>query len=509
MLCAFLADRFGARKTPRLALGFILAALVTLPPPAALWVALLASVAGRGSGIAAFRPSETPRGLFALLLAVAAVEALSVLFGAALPRNAYSGLLWVLAGYLIIQGLTHTLSGTPWNPGARRRWLEGCCVPLAWFLARSHADFHWADATFLIAVVAGFQATLLRLDGTIEALRHSNLQIASRVTELDALRSISTEIVASLVPRNVFDAVDRGCRRVFDVDSCIIARVERQSTRLIVAFQSGPAAAGLTVSTPLDDPLFRRLVRSPRGIRLDDLRRDADGRNARRRSIGRRARSMIGVPLLVEDRVIGLLSLYSRNVNAYDDHQVQLLRTIGQQAAMAIENAHHYQLATIDALTGFFLRDHFFNRFDDEMRRCQRYGGRFCLLMVDLDGFKQVNDEHGHLVGDDFLREVSATIRAELRSADLACRFGGDEFCLLLPETDAEGATVIGERIRAAVVHGVIHVRGVTLNASVSIGLTVYPDHRPATVEAMLKNADDALYQAKRQGRNRVVSFAA
>jgi diguanylate cyclase (GGDEF)-like protein len=176
---------------------------------------------------------------------------------------------------------------------------------------------------------------------------------------------------------------------------------------------------------------------------------------------------------------------------------------------VAIESARHYQQATVDSLTGCFLRDYFFKRLQEEHERCARYGGSFSLLMLDLDGFKEINDQHGHLAGDLYLGEISGTIRAQLRAADIACRYGGDEFCLLLPETDLTGARVIAERIRLAIADTVVAQDGVTLRSTASIGIAVYPRHGSGDALGLLRNADEALYRAKRSGRDCVVPFAA
>jgi diguanylate cyclase (GGDEF)-like protein len=145
----------------------------------------------------------------------------------------------------------------------------------------------------------------------------------------------------------------------------------------------------------------------------------------------------------------------------------------------------------------------------DEYERTSRYGGKFSLLMLDLDGFKSINDDHGHITGDRFLRSIAATIRDELRAADLACRYGGDEFCLLLPETGIRGARTIAERIRRAVGERIVVVDPLRLRTTVSIGVAVFPEHDHGGLESMLRNSDAALYEAKRSGRDRVVPFAA
>jgi diguanylate cyclase (GGDEF)-like protein len=223
--------------------------------------------------------------------------------------------------------------------------------------------------------------------------------------------------------------------------------------------------------------------------------------------VNKDVRSVLAVPLLVGERVVGVLSLQSRRPRAYDEHQLSVLATIAQQAAVAVENAHHYTLATIDSLTGLHLRDYFFRRFEEEYTRVKRYAGAFSILMLDLDGFKEINDHHGHLAGDRYLRALGAAIRTRMRGADLACRYGGDEFCILLPETDLAGARPIAERLRLALARLVVDVEDASLRTTVSIGIASYPEHDTGELKGLLLRADQALYQAKRAGRDRVVPF--
>jgi diguanylate cyclase (GGDEF)-like protein len=217
----------------------------------------------------------------------------------------------------------------------------------------------------------------------------------------------------------------------------------------------------------------------------------------------------MAVPLIVEQRVVGVLTVESPRTQAYDDQQLAVLTTIGQQVASAIEGARHYNMARVDGLTGFFVKEHFFRRLDEEDRRARRYGGKFAILMIDLDSFKCVNDTHGHLAGDRFLREITTTIREQLRANDLACRYGGDEFCLMLPESDLEAAWSTAERIRDAVSRRIITFDGAALRTTVSVGVAAYPEHDTGNLQNLLKSADEALYRAKRSGRDRVESVAA
>ena len=167
------------------------------------------------------------------------------------------------------------------------------------------------------------------------------------------------------------------------------------------------------------------------------------------------------------------------------------------------------RVAMIDSLTGFYVRDFLLARLAEEDDRSRRYGGCFALLMIDLDGFKAINDHNGHLAGDHYLREVGLTIREQLRAADIPCRYGGDEFCILLPQTGLAGSRAIAERIRSAVAEQIVDVENRKLRTTVSIGFAVFPQHGTGDLRKLMGMADQALYRAKRAGRDRVVPFAA
>ena len=165
-------------------------------------------------------------------------------------------------------------------------------------------------------------------------------------------------------------------------------------------------------------------------------------------------------------------------------------------------------LATRDPLTGAHNRRSFFESAEQELARHRRSGEPLTLMILDLDHFKQVNDEHGHLAGDQVLREVKSTIERLLRLPDTLARYGGEEFCILAPATDAAGAAALAERVLngiagLSVTFGGRSVRPVT----VSIGFATLADGKSAAgIDQLLARADEALYQAKRAGRNRVVA---
>jgi diguanylate cyclase (GGDEF)-like protein len=166
------------------------------------------------------------------------------------------------------------------------------------------------------------------------------------------------------------------------------------------------------------------------------------------------------------------------------------------------------RLSTIDSLTGLFNRAFFFAAVDREIQRSTRSGRRFGLLMMDLDGLKTINDRFGHFHGDQVLKAVAHVIKNGVRRIDTAARYGGDEFVILLPETEPTGAYVLAEKIRQGVADLGIKGPGDDIHTSLSIGAVAYPDDG-LTADDLLISADRAMYVSKRQGKNRVVGYAA
>src|SRR4051812_18505297 len=161
------------------------------------------------------------------------------------------------------------------------------------------------------------------------------------------------------------------------------------------------------------------------------------------------------------------------------------------------------RLSTIDPLTGLYNRTFFFAAVDREIARSARSGRGFCLLMMDLDELKQINDRHGHFFGDRVLRGVGEVIRSGGRKIDTAARYGGDEFVVLLPETDPTGAFVLAEKIRQEVADLNVPIGASTIKPTISIGVVSYPDDGTTSDELMI-TADTSMYRSKRTGKNRV-----
>jgi diguanylate cyclase (GGDEF)-like protein len=164
------------------------------------------------------------------------------------------------------------------------------------------------------------------------------------------------------------------------------------------------------------------------------------------------------------------------------------------------------RLSTIDSLTGLYNRSYFFAAVDREIARSARSNRGFCLLMMDLDELKPINDKYGHYFGDRVLRGVGEVVRSGVRRIDTAARYGGDEFVALLPETDPTGAHVLAEKVRIGVTELDISVSGVRIEASMSVGVVSFPEDGRTSDELMI-SADQAMYASKRSGKNRVMGL--
>jgi diguanylate cyclase (GGDEF)-like protein len=167
------------------------------------------------------------------------------------------------------------------------------------------------------------------------------------------------------------------------------------------------------------------------------------------------------------------------------------------------------KLVTTDALTDLPNRRSFFSRLQSEFTRSARYGRPLSLVMLDLDHFKDVNDTHGHMVGDAVLRHLSAIMRGCVREADMIARYGGEEFVILLPETERDGAAYIAERVRCEVDDAPYKLEtGEIVHVTVSLGVAcIAAGEEIPDIDKLLQNADEALYKAKNSGRN-CIAFA-
>jgi diguanylate cyclase (GGDEF)-like protein len=222
-------------------------------------------------------------------------------------------------------------------------------------------------------------------------------------------------------------------------------------------------------------------------------------------------RSEIAVPLVVEGQVIGVLDAESRKPGAFGAEEERTLTVIAQQAAAVIQTVQLHEearrLAVTDSLTGLHNRRFFLERLEEHLQRCERYGERLALLLLDFDYLKEVNDFHGHQVGDRALCAVARLLESSLRETDEVARIGGDEFAAAILQADAELIETVHQRMRRAIDDlDFVDDEGQPMQLSLSAGVAFFPEDADGP-DLLLQRADEALYRAKRRGRNQIAVF--
>ena len=227
--------------------------------------------------------------------------------------------------------------------------------------------------------------------------------------------------------------------------------------------------------------------------------------------------SLVAVPMLHKGRVVGVFEFYDPRIGAFDDDDGKLLEALGAQAAMAVVNADLYQttleLSVTDSLTKLMNRRALNRLLDAELERARRFNTPLAVLMLDVDHFKQYNDRMGHLMGDEALKGVALALSQSVRKVDAVARFGGEEFCVVLPRTDEVAGLEVAEKLIKAV--RALELPGGSSQPlgrmSISVGVAVYPDDMPPAfdeppIKVLVDVADQAAYEAKRRGRVRIVA---
>ena len=217
-------------------------------------------------------------------------------------------------------------------------------------------------------------------------------------------------------------------------------------------------------------------------------------------------KSLISVPLISNKTVIGVINVNNkrdREVFTIDDKDI--LMTIAYHAAIAIENSRRYEKAQMaavtDNLTGLYNQRYFFNSLDMEIERAKRYKTRLSLLIIDLDGFKQVNDIYGHQQGDAVLADIAKLFTGSIRRPAVLARYGGEEFAIIVPQTGIKGALQLAERLRKTVEEYSFSAGAKKkLKLTISIGIGEYKNKLPA--KELVERTDQALYMAKKKGKN-------
>jgi len=325
-------------------------------------------------------------------------------------------------------------------------------------------------------------------------------ELRARLSRPDVLAEILRSVTVSLDPDRVADAVVALAADWLPISAWMIfATDEVGDVRTM-----GAGTRGLTPAIEAAGPLVGQWV-----MRTGDVCTSMN-LAADRRFPGAPAAAALALPLTVRGRTIGALVGLDRTAASREPKltpaTLSALRIALEAGAIALDIALHVQraeaLSVTDDLTQLYNSRYLAQVLRRETKRASRNGRPLSLLFIDLDGFKTVNDNHGHLFGSRALVEAAAVIKDSARETDVVARFGGDEFSLVLPDTGSDGALAVGERIRERIAaHEFLHAEGFDMRLTVSVGVATLPD-AAMTAETLIQAADQAMYYVKDRGKN-------
>jgi diguanylate cyclase (GGDEF)-like protein len=348
---------------------------------------------------------------------------------------------------------------------------------------------------------------LLTLFATQASIALENARLYTReqrrAQQLEAINAIARQTTALVDLDHLLDKICVEVLERFPVDQVTILLLEKEHLHVRANLGKLTPVVALGERIP-NTGLASRAINSLQTI-LENRATRVEGFIP----VAREGKSEMCVPLVFFGEKLGVLILTSGQEDAFDPNDIQPLESVADICAAAIANARHFEqteaLAYLDGLTGIHNRRYFEKRIAEELERSQRYQASFAVVMLDIDHFKRLNDEFGHLLGDEVLRQVSNIFAQQLRKGDLLCRYGGEEFALLLPNTSGGNALEVAEKLRRTT--EAWHFPGVPRAVTVSAGIADYPEFG-TTRDELVSSADAALYHAKQLGRNRVCAAA-
>lgn len=331
-------------------------------------------------------------------------------------------------------------------------------------------------------------------------------QIKQANREVYTLYSLAREFGAAMSLGDTLSLFAGKVGELVPYDACAIYLLD----------DTGEFASAVHVAGPKSDLLLEKRVKVGDGPTGYALKQNKTVENAdpaldlsTPANAGNEFRTMISRPLVAENNIIGAISVYSSGLTQYQDEHIRLLETVSKIAADAIaKSLLHAEAAThalTDPITALPNARALRLEFDKEVKRAVRAGSSFQILMLDLDGFKAVNDTYGHKVGDRLLTSLGGVIRSELRDYDFLARYAGDEFVALIPDTDSESVKELCKRIQNAVTEfGIEMINGDVARVGVSIGASSYPA-KGESFDNLIISADKAMYAEKAIRKQKVV----
>ncbi len=329
--------------------------------------------------------------------------------------------------------------------------------------------------------------------------RNLVFMLKQQADELDALKKLSLNLTSSLDLQTVLDAVVTEAMRLVKNSRASAIYLYTGRRLEFGASLDSQGVRNRPAGMPRPDGLNNTVARNGARIIIEDMQRHPLYADAGTDASG----SIIGIPLKTSEGIVGVMSLSKSTRGGFVPSELRLLELLADQASIAISNASLHQAvsqqAYSDTVTGLANRRALDDRLEQEVTRARRGNTNFAVIMMDVDGFKRVNDAHGHAVGDQVLRTFFNYLAIGLRSTDFLARYGGDELTLILANTDPAGARLVVEKILEQVKRFHFDAPdGTQIRLGLSCGIALFPNHAN-TAANLLRAADEALYRAKKQ----------
>ncbi|MBX7149027.1 diguanylate cyclase [bacterium] len=352
------------------------------------------------------------------------------------------------------------------------------------------------------------------LEAKTKIIEETNSKLEHSLKELSVLYSVSQVLSQSLTLNELILAITHVMKETLKLkESGILFLDDNKEYLEVRQFQGvGEVPHALQgVKFRLGEGVSGRAALEKRTIYIEDRRNEENYLHYKTNK--QDEGSFVSVPLMVRDEVIGVLNVGDPQTKAFTETDIKLFRSLANQIGMAYDRAMLYmktrELSVKDELTGLYNRRYFQNMLEMEWKKASRFSRPLSLLMIDVDFFKQYNDSYGHLSGDAVLQYIAEVLESNVREVDTVARFGGEEFVILLEDTNFENSLHVAENLKDLVQNNsafFLKQRGQNKNLTISIGVSSFPE-RATTEEELLLFADRALYRAKGLGRNRVCGY--